>query len=380
MPPSGSSTGPAWWSSRDGQTRRLVRPHCARMARRRCRGGKRRLCVLGGRGHRLAALTHPDANSNSDRRLVALRDQVLARVPAARLARDQFSRLYDIAIDFAEEEPVLPLSTAQKIEAIFEQGGAHAKISSIHVNAWLGEYDKVSMAIHYLAERFGYDDAHDSASVVFVGDSPNDEPMFAHFPMACGVANLLTYRELVAHLPRFVTSRRSGAGFSEFARYFWTAALPDSPPAQQSSSLYNLPAVCVAVRGSRAGMSHSSRYRRFRCRYSRPADFCLFGREWPGREFATMRASMHAMRSEGTAPADAGSAQKTSAGPLPWQSRPCLHHLGPGRGSMQQRQSFLRRVRGHEPAFLSRARNADMHRRGSRRSAARSPLCRPPAF
>ncbi len=81
--------------------------------------------------------------------------------------------------------------------------------------------------------------------------------------MACGVANLLTYRELVAHLPRFVTSRRSGAGFSEFARYFWTAALPDSPPAQQSSSLYNLPAVCVAVRGSRAGMSHSSRYRRF---------------------------------------------------------------------------------------------------------------------
>ncbi|MEN6499899.1 MAG: HAD-IIB family hydrolase [Rectinema sp.] len=171
-----------------------------------------------GEGHRLAMLTHPNAIPNSDRRLVALRDQVLARIPSARLARDQFSRLYDIAIDFAEEEPVLPLSTAQKIKELFEQGGAHAKISSIHVNAWFGEYDKLSMTIHYLTERFGYDDAHDAASVVFVGDSPNDEPMFAHFPMACGVANLLTYRELVVHLPQFVTSRRSGAGFCEFVQ------------------------------------------------------------------------------------------------------------------------------------------------------------------
>ncbi len=167
-------------------------------------------------GHRLHALTHPKAISNADPQLVALRDRVLAEVPAARLARDQFSRLYDVAIDFAEEAPVLPLSVAQKIKAIFERGGAHAKISSIHVNAWLGEYDKLSMAIHYLMERFGYDDAHDAASVVFVGDSPNDEPMFAHFPMACGVANLIAYRDLVAHLPHFVTSRESGAGFAEF--------------------------------------------------------------------------------------------------------------------------------------------------------------------
>jgi HAD superfamily hydrolase (TIGR01484 family) len=171
-----------------------------------------------GEGHRLRALTHPNAIPNTDRRLVALRDQALAEVQFARLARDQFSRLYDVAIDFAEEEPVLPLSTAQEIKAIFEQGGAHAKISSIHVNAWLGEYDKLSMAIHYLTERFDYDDAHDAASVVFVGDSPNDEPMFAHFPMACGVANLVTYRGLVAHLPHFVTSRRSGDGFSELTR------------------------------------------------------------------------------------------------------------------------------------------------------------------
>ncbi|GAB6276083.1 MAG: HAD-IIB family hydrolase [Rectinema sp.] len=171
-----------------------------------------------GDGHHLAKLTHPNAIPNSDPRLVALRDRALANIPSARLSRDQFSRLYDVAIDFAEEEPVLPLSSAQQIKAIFEGGGAHAKISSIHVNAWMGEYDKVSMAILYLTKRFGYDDLHDAGSVMFVGDSPNDEPMFAHFPMACGVANLLEYRELFAHLPHFVTSRESGAGFSEFAQ------------------------------------------------------------------------------------------------------------------------------------------------------------------
>jgi hypothetical protein len=163
----------------------------------------------------LITLTHPNAIPNSDPRLVALRDRALLQVPAARLSRDQFSRLYDMAIDFAEEEPVLSLSTAQAIKEIFERGGAHAKISSIHVNAWMGEYDKVSMAIHYLTERFGYDDLHDADSVMFVGDSPNDEPMFAHFPMACGVANVLKYRKLLTHLPHFVTSRKSGAGFSE---------------------------------------------------------------------------------------------------------------------------------------------------------------------
>ncbi|HCX96293.1 MAG TPA: HAD family phosphatase [Spirochaetaceae bacterium] len=167
-------------------------------------------------GRRLKSMTHPDAVPNSDPRLAALRDQVLAQVPGTRLARDQFSRLYDIAIDFAEEEPILPLSDAQHVKALFEGGGAHAKISSIHVNAWMGEYDKLSMVIRYLSARFSYDDDRNRATVVFVGDSPNDEPMFAHFQMACAVANILKYKALIRHFPHFVTWRESGAGFAEF--------------------------------------------------------------------------------------------------------------------------------------------------------------------
>jgi hydroxymethylpyrimidine pyrophosphatase-like HAD family hydrolase len=152
-------------------------------------------------------------------------DRVLAEVPFSRLAKDQFARLYDIAIDFAEEEPYLSLDQAMKIKAICEEEGLHAKVSSIHVNAWLGDYDKLEMAIRYLSERFGYDDARHRSQVLFAGDSPNDEPMFAHFPMACGVANVMRYKDMIRNYPAFVANEEGGAGFAEISKVLLQAHL-----------------------------------------------------------------------------------------------------------------------------------------------------------
>lgn len=171
-----------------------------------------------GEGKRLQALTHPAAARNDAPPLKKALARSLAEVPGCRLSRDQFSRLHDIAIDFAEEEPVLPLEAALKIKGICEEEGLKAKVSSIHVNAWLGDYDKLGMAKRFLAERFGYDDDRDRKAVLFAGDSPNDEPMFAHFPMACGVANVNRYREILRHPPCFVAREEGGAGFAEIAR------------------------------------------------------------------------------------------------------------------------------------------------------------------
>ncbi len=168
-------------------------------------------------GRHLKVLTHEAAVKNDHPALARTIKRAMAEVPGCRPARDQFARLYDIAIDFAEEEPVLPLSDALKIKAICDEEGARAKVSSIHVNAWMGDYDKLGMAKRYLAQRFGYDDARDRGSVVFVGDSPNDEPMFAHFPMACGVANVMRYRDMMKSLPAFIASKEGGAGFAEIA-------------------------------------------------------------------------------------------------------------------------------------------------------------------
>ena len=167
--------------------------------------------------NKLEHLFHPEArNPEAARALLGpLRESVLREVPEARVAKDQFSRLFDLAIDFAEEEPVLPLETAVRIRDLCEAQGAHAKISSIHVNAWYGAYDKLSMAELYLSRRYGWNPGCDLGQVIYFGDSPNDEPMFGRFPLSVAVANVRRFLPLMAVRPAFVTSAPHGRGFAE---------------------------------------------------------------------------------------------------------------------------------------------------------------------
>ncbi|MDR2052017.1 MAG: HAD-IIB family hydrolase [Treponema sp.] len=160
---------------------------------------------------------HPNAVRNTHPVLERVRSRVLAEVPGARIAKDQFGRLFDLAVDFAEEEPVLSLDAAEKIRLIAEAEGAMAKISSIHVNIWMGVYDKLSMTERFLTERFGWRSATGDREIIFVGDSPNDEPMFARFPLACAVANIRRYTALIRRGPAFTASRECGEGFAEIA-------------------------------------------------------------------------------------------------------------------------------------------------------------------
>ena len=161
---------------------------------------------------------HPKAVRNDHPALERIRTRALAEVTGLRTAKDQFARLFDLALDFAEEKPVLPLDEAEKARRIAEEEGAMAKISSIHVNVWMGTYDKVDMAERFLARRFGWQSGADDREVVFVGDSPNDEPMFARFPLSCAVANISRYQGLITHEPAFVSKRECGEGFAEIVR------------------------------------------------------------------------------------------------------------------------------------------------------------------
>ncbi|NJO39911.1 MAG: HAD family phosphatase [Cyanobacteria bacterium CRU_2_1] len=56
--------------------------------------------------------------------------------------------------------------------------------------------------------------------IVTVGDSPNDESLFAgdRFPLAVGVANVLHYVDRLAHKPAYVTQASEVAGFCELAQ------------------------------------------------------------------------------------------------------------------------------------------------------------------
>jgi HAD superfamily hydrolase (TIGR01484 family) len=150
-------------------------------------------------------------------RLADIRAAVLAEVPGAAPAADQAYREADLAIDFCEDVAALPQPAVRRIVAIFERFGATAKVSSIHVNGWFGGYDKLSTTRLFLSECFGIDIDRAREAIVFAGDSPNDAPMFAFFPMSVGVANVLDFRDDLPAAPGFVTKGRGADGFAEIA-------------------------------------------------------------------------------------------------------------------------------------------------------------------
>lgn len=151
------------------------------------------------------------------KRLKELERRILAEVPGVAVSADQSYREADLAIDFCEDVPALPMEAVRRVKELFEQAGAQAKISSIHVNGWFGEYDKLSMTRLFFREVFGQELDAIRESVVFAGDSPNDSPMFAFFPNSVGVANVMDFGAELEAAPVWVTRARGGEGFAELA-------------------------------------------------------------------------------------------------------------------------------------------------------------------
>lgn len=166
-------------------------------------------------------LYHPNAATPGEHaeRLREIAEEVYRQVPGTRPAKDQPFRQFDIAVDFREEPPFLDLQAAERIRTIFAERGATAKISSIHVNAWIGDYDKRSMTAIAARELWGldFDRERELRRVVFCGDSPNDEPMFSFFRWSCGVANVRDTLAYMTHHPTWITGEPNGRGFAELA-------------------------------------------------------------------------------------------------------------------------------------------------------------------
>jgi len=150
-------------------------------------------------------------------RLERIAQTILREVAGAALASDQRYRETDLAIDFCEDVPPLPEDAVDRIVALMRAEGMSVRVSSIHVNGWFGAYDKLTTARTLLREEFGVDLDRERDRFVFVGDSPNDEPMFDYFPYSVGVANVRPFLDRMSTPPGYVTERESGAGFVELA-------------------------------------------------------------------------------------------------------------------------------------------------------------------
>jgi len=171
-----------------------------------------------GRKKMLRRYFTPDERRRDDRKkLEKLKNDILKKIPGSRVSADQTYREADLAIDFCEDVPPLNQSDIDEIVRLFTRAGARAKVSSIHVNGWFGDYDKLTMTRTFFEDIFNLAlDTHKS-NVLYIGDSPNDCPMFSFFPHSVGVANILQFKGRLESEPNWITEKEGGYGFAEMA-------------------------------------------------------------------------------------------------------------------------------------------------------------------
>jgi len=164
----------------------------------------------------------PEEAFANRRRLRDIGAEILERVPGSAFASDQEYRLFDVAIDFTEDVPPLPRESIDAICDIFREHGVTYKVSSIHVNGWFGDYDKLGMTKIFAREVLDIDLESMRDRYLFVGDSPNDEPMFSFFPNSVGVSNVKDFLDRMTHPPAYITDQPGGEGFSELIKLILT--------------------------------------------------------------------------------------------------------------------------------------------------------------
>ena len=150
-------------------------------------------------------------------RMAEIAQQVLAKIPTARLSRDHAGRETDLAFDYNEFEN-LPPETVQHIVQLLQQASMQTTVSSIHIHGCFGQFDKWLGAQWIVRELFQRDLASELDKWVFVGDSGNDQAMFQHFTYSVGVANIRRFESQLTHLPQYIAPSERGTGFSEVVK------------------------------------------------------------------------------------------------------------------------------------------------------------------
>ena len=144
--------------------------------------------------------------------------QVLARieceVQGAKRSTDSAGRETDIAIDHSEFTQ-LPQQQIDQVVQIMRSEGMQATASSIHINGWYGDHNKLQGAHWIVRELLGRDLAKEMHRWAYVGDSTNDQLMFEALENSIGVANIARFVPELQHLPSYVTKAERGAGFAE---------------------------------------------------------------------------------------------------------------------------------------------------------------------
>ena len=126
------------------------------------------------------------------------------------LAQDQNFRITDIAFDINQEVKI-DKEIVIKASNWLREKGLNVSASSIHINAWFGDYNKAKTSLSWLNKH-----TIQKEKCSFIGDSCNDEPMFEAFELTAGVANIAKVLDTLNHKPKYITRSNGGFGFVEF--------------------------------------------------------------------------------------------------------------------------------------------------------------------
>lgn len=160
----------------------------------------------------------PDMASHRHQ-LAAMFDCLKSRYPHLQPALDNPYRLTDWTFDIAGLTST-DLAWMQKICADRAVGFTY---SNVQCHLKRAEQNKAAGLKQVLQQQFPDLSA---ATVVTVGDSPNDESLFdaEQFPHSVGVANVGEYLPVLAHQPAYLTTAAAGQGFAELVDYLVAAA------------------------------------------------------------------------------------------------------------------------------------------------------------
>lgn len=151
------------------------------------------------------------AEPTSPSALRAVGDRLNAEHGAGlRLAPDHPFRLGDVAYERDGREP----AELRRLQEAAAQLGVCLCWSSVHVHLNPRPPDKGAGLL-----RFAADHGLDPATILTIGDAPNDEGLFTagRFGVTVGTADVPAQREVFGSLPAYVTRARESAGFCEVA-------------------------------------------------------------------------------------------------------------------------------------------------------------------
>ncbi|ABM03845.1 HAD-superfamily hydrolase, subfamily IIB [Psychromonas ingrahamii 37] len=150
---------------------------------------------------------------------------LLEDYPDIDFACDQSFRYCDVAINLSQDRPPVDQKICDelliKVRNLTVDGqSVNATLSSIHLNVWIGNHNKRLSAEQYL---FAHNVQMNFNEIAYIGDSLNDEAMFAWLPLTFGVKNIERLLPQFETKPAYITNKNGGYGFAELADFILQA-------------------------------------------------------------------------------------------------------------------------------------------------------------